>query len=72
MKTQFAIFGLEKMKSPIAEDEKSGQPYFFRKYPHHYESSDKAHEALQLIVDNKSPFPHYAFSEYIVLEVFAK
>ena len=71
MKSQFAIFGLEKMKSPVAGDENSGQPYFYRKYPAHYESFAKAQDELQNILDNKSPFPHYKFSSYVILEVFS-
>ncbi|HET7115961.1 MAG TPA: hypothetical protein VFI29_05700 [Hanamia sp.] len=44
MKTQFEIFGLERIDSPNPVDEKSGQPYLFRKYPGHFESFSKAQE----------------------------
>jgi len=38
MKSHFAIFGPERTSSIIEEDEKSGQPYIFRKYPAQFAS----------------------------------
>jgi hypothetical protein len=72
MKSQFAIFGLEEMRAPDPNDEKSGEPYFFRKYPQHYASFEETHEVLQQIISNNAPFVHYNFNDYVILEVFSK
>jgi hypothetical protein len=71
MLTQFAIFGLEKMKTPTTAEKNSGQPYFFRKYPQEYESFANAQLELGLIMEKESPFIHYSFTEYVILEVFS-
>jgi hypothetical protein len=71
IQSQFAIFGLERMESPVEGDQNSGQPYFYRKYPQQYASFDKAQDELQNILNNKSPFPHYKFSSYVILEIFS-
>jgi hypothetical protein len=71
MKSQFAIFGLEKIHSPEPDDEKSGQPYLFRKYPDHFESLAKAYGALENITTEKSPYVRFRFPSYVVLEVFS-
>lgn len=71
MKSQFAIFGLEKIHSPEPDDEKSGQPYLFRKYPDHFESVAKAYEALDKITGKNGLYVHFRFASYVVLEVFS-
>ena len=70
MKTQFEIFGLERIDSPNPIDEKSGQPYLFRKYPEHFESFSKAREELEKIIKGKSPFVHFKFRRYSIIETF--
>jgi hypothetical protein len=72
MKSQFAIFGLERMADPNSNDERSGQPYLFRKYPEQFESINEAQEELKKIMESKSPFIHYQFSNYVILEVFSR
>jgi hypothetical protein len=72
MKSQFAIFGLEKTPDPNQDDERSGQPYLFKKYPEHYESLHKAHEQLEIIIAGKSSFIHYKYNHYVILEIFSK
>jgi hypothetical protein len=72
MKSQFAIFGLERIPSPDIDDEKSGQPYLFRRYPEQFESYNKAHEELEKIMSGKSPFIHYKYSKYVIFEIFSK
>ncbi|HLK29099.1 MAG TPA: hypothetical protein VKT28_11020 [Puia sp.] len=69
MKSQFAIFGLERVPPLTADNKKSGQPYLFRKYPKHFESRAKADEELGLIMNGQSAYPHYKFSNYTVLEI---
>jgi hypothetical protein len=69
MTSQFAIFGLERIQSPEPDDEKTGQPYLFRKYPDHFESLEKAHRELDDIMNGKSPFVHYKFNSYVVMEI---
>jgi len=72
MKSQFAIFGLERIPASIPLDDKSGQPYLFREYPEKFESFSKAQEELETIMNNKSPFVHYKFNNYVVLEIYSK
>jgi hypothetical protein len=72
MKSRFAIFGLERIPNPDEEDERSGQPYLFREYPVKFESSHKAEEELEIIMNGQSPFTHYKFNNYVILETFSK
>ncbi len=72
MKSQFAIFGLERTHSPDPDDEKSGQPYLFRKYPEQFASSKEAHGELEKIMKGESLFPHFTFKNYVILEVYTK
>ncbi len=71
MKSHFNIFGLEEMDSPNRDDEKTGQPLFFRKYPIHFETFEKAHEELVQIQNDKSPFINYKFNSYVILETYS-
>ncbi len=71
IKSHFAIFGLERIPSPDPDDDKSGQPYLFRKYPEQYESYKKAQEELLEIMNGKSPFSHFKFNYYVILETFS-
>jgi len=72
MKSQFAIFGLEKTPDPKSDDGKSGQPYLFKRYPEWFGSYRKAKEELEKINEGNSPFVHYQFNAYVILEVFSK
>jgi hypothetical protein len=72
MKSKFAIFGLERIPKPDADDEKSGQPFLFRKYPEQFESAESAHEELEIIMEGKSPFSHFIFDKYAILEIYSK
>jgi hypothetical protein len=71
MKSQFAIFGLERIPSLDNDDEKSGQPYLFRKYPEPFESKNKAYEELEKITEGESPFVHFKFNKYVIFEIFS-
>lgn len=72
MKSQFAIFGLEKIAEPNIYEERSGQPYLLKKFPQHYDSLNKAHEELEVIMAGKSSFTHYKYNHYVILEMFSK
>jgi len=69
MKTQFAIFGLERISPVDLDNKKSGQPYLFRKYPKHFDSISKANEEVRLIIEGRSTYPYYTFSNYTILEI---
>jgi hypothetical protein len=72
MKSKFAILGLERIPSPDVDDDKSGQPYLFRKYPEQFESYNKAHDELEIIMNGKSPFTHFKFNKYVIFEIFSQ
>ncbi|HEY4874992.1 MAG TPA: hypothetical protein VIH86_05430 [Puia sp.] len=72
MKSGFAIFGLERIPEQISDDEKSGQPYLFRKYPEQFESYIKAHDELEKIMGGKSPFVHYKSTRYVIMEIYSQ
>ena len=70
MRSQFCIFGLEEMSTPKQDDEKTGQPLFFRKYPKHFDTYEEAREGLKTILEGKSPFTHFLFDHYSIMEVY--
>jgi hypothetical protein len=72
MKPHYAIFGLERMQPPDPEDKRSGQPYLFRKYPDQFGSLNEARKELEIIMNQKSPFVHFRFDNYVILEVVSK
>lgn len=71
MKSHYSIFGLERIPSPDPDDDKSGQPFLFRKYPKQYESITEAKNELEEIMKGKSPFVHFKFTRYVILEIFS-
>ncbi|MEO7120320.1 MAG: hypothetical protein ABIY62_04455 [Ginsengibacter sp.] len=72
MKSHFAIFGLERIALPDPKDDKSGQPYMFRKYPKQFDTKPEAISELQeIIMKGNSPFIHFKFNRYEIHEVLS-
>lgn len=72
MKSRFAIFGLEPIDSPDPDDEKSGQPFLFRKYPKPFDSVSDAQTELEVIMNGKSIYNQFTFDKYAILELYSK
>jgi len=72
MKSHFSIFGLERTPALEIDDEKSGQPYVFRKYPKQYDTVADAQKELEDIMSGNSPFIHFKFTRYVILEIYSQ
>jgi hypothetical protein len=71
MKSHFAIFGLERIPAPEPEDDKSGQPYLFRKYPKQFNTKPEAILELEEIIKGTSSFIHFKFNRYEIHEILS-